>query len=238
MEHLGEILALGDIAFSYPGSHQLLFEGLDLHLNSGRVYAVLGFSGSGKTTLLKIVGGILTPSRGTVVADPALEFGYVPQESSLLPWLSVGSNIVLGNRLLGKADRYGTFRRQLIEACALEKSLARRPRALSGGMKQRAAVISALTSGANLILLDEPFAGSDRRRKDSLLEGVRSFVDMDSRNTVIFTTHDPTDVFTLGATAIWLESGSNDPTKIEPEQGEWHQPDRKRLLELMIGQEV
>lgn len=105
-------------------------------------------------------------------------------------------------------------------------------------MKQRAAVISALTSGANILLLDEPFSGSDRVRRNAMLGGIRRFTQGAPESLVIFTTHDPSDVFALNATAIWLDSDVRQPRVIVPVHRKWHQQDRKKLVELMIGDSV
>jgi NitT/TauT family transport system ATP-binding protein len=232
-------LSAHNLSFSYDGSRsERLFDKFELSLAPDPIYALLGFSGTGKSTLLKLLGGLLTPVEGEVRTTPERQFGYVPQEPSLLPWLTVGRNLSLGADLLGDSAFNAGWRRELASAFALERFLDRRPSALSGGMKQRAAVISALTSGANTLLLDEPFAGSDRARKRAMFEALGNFGARVEDGIVIFTTHDAGDVFATNATAIWLDSMTRQATVIAPAAGEWDTSQRERLLDLMIRETV
>lgn len=228
-----------DLRFSYPGTGGgWLFDSFDLELGFGGLYALLGFSGSGKSTLIKLLGGVLAPLRGEICASAGKGIGYVPQESCLLPWLTVAENLNLGSELHGSSSSSVDWRTDLAVSFALDQFLGQRPRALSGGMKQRAAVISALTSGADVLLLDEPFAGSDRVRKAAMFDAIRQFKQRESAGIVVFTTHDPGDVFALGASAIWLDSVTRQPTLLSPTGGEWVASERERLLDLMIQETV
>jgi ABC-type nitrate/sulfonate/bicarbonate transport system ATPase subunit len=225
------------LGFSYDGSGgDRLFNSFDLGLQPGPNYALLGFSGTGKSTLLKLLGGLLAPLEGEVTVPVGRTFGYVPQEPSLLPWLTVGRNLSLGAELLGDRAAQASWRAELASKFALEQHLDRRPSALSGGMKQRAAVISALTSGANTLLLDEPFAGSDRLRKKAMFDALGDFEKRVEEGIVLFTTHDAGDVFATGATAIWLDSMTRQATMIAPAAREWDTAQRERLLDLMISE--
>jgi NitT/TauT family transport system ATP-binding protein len=228
-----------DLRFSYPGTGgSWLFDSFNLEFGLSGLYALLGFSGSGKSTLMKLIGGVLAPLRGEICASAGKGIGYVPQESSLLPWLTVAENLDLGSELQGGSSSGVEWRADLAVTFALHEYLGHRPRALSGGMKQRAAVISALTSGAGILLLDEPFAGSDRVRKAAMFDAIRQFKQRESAGLVVFTTHDPGDVFALGASAIWLDSVTRQPTLISPAGGEWIASERERLLDLMIQETV
>ena len=233
MHAANKAIAMHDIGFSYDGETDVL-SSFDLDLYSGRTYALLGFSGSGKTTLLKIVAGILVASAGHLFVSSELTFGYVPQESSLLPWLTIRKNVALGSELHRHTESWKEWRQQLVDLFALQRFLDLRPRALSGGMKQRAAVICALTSGANVLLLDEPFAGSDRLRKIAMYEALCEFKRRLPTGVIVLATHDPNDVFALGATAVWLDNMAGQPTVISPSNGEWDIVGREKLLQLMI----
>jgi ABC-type nitrate/sulfonate/bicarbonate transport system ATPase subunit len=215
-------LSAHHLGFSYDGPEgDRLFDRFDLELPPGPIYALLGFSGTGKSTLLKLLGGLLTPLEGEVRMPAGRTFGYVPQEPSLLPWLTVRRNLSLGAELLGDHAAHESWRSELTSRFALERYLDGRPGALSGGMKQRTAVVSALTSGANTLLLDEPFAGSDRVRKKAMFDALGEFGKGTEDAIILFTTHDAGDVFATGATAIWLDSVTRQATMFAPAESEW-----------------
>lgn len=228
-------ISVDSLSFSYGSDEaENLFDDFNLVLSPGPIYALLGFSGTGKSTLMRLLGGLLTPSDGQIRVSSGRTFGYVPQEPSLLPWVTVGRNLSLGGELLGDPALQAAWRADLATRFALDRYVARRPRALSGGMKQRTAVISALTSGANTLLLDEPFAGSDRVRKMAMFEALKELAEHVADSIVLFTTHDAGDVFAIGATAIWLDSMTRQATVISPSDGEWDAPQRETLVDLMI----
>lgn len=233
-------ILLEKLEFEYPDAGgELVFRDLNLTIAQSSIHAIMAFSGVGKTTLLKLIGGLLRPTNGRLSLTSERS-GYVPQEPSLLPWLTVARNLSLGGELLGEADVdvQANWRSELASKFALDRFLDRRPRALSGGMMQRAAVISAITSGADTLLLDEPFAGSDRLRKKAMFDALGEFRRRTPNGIVLFTTHDPGDVFGTGANAIWLDSVTRQATMISPADGEWDKAQREKLLDLMTRETV
>ena len=159
---------------------------------------VVGPSGCGKTTLLKCMSGLLAPTSGRVLLDdkpvtgPPEEMALVFQEysRSLLPWMSVRSNVALPlrHKRIEKAER-SRLVEEAVEAVGLTGNLDRYPWQLSGGMQQRVAIARALAYQPQILLMDEPFASVDAQTRadlEDLILEVRDRYDV----TVVFVTHD------------------------------------------------
>ena len=164
------------------GAHAVL-AGLDLTVPAGSLTAILGPSGSGKTTLLRVLAGFEQADAGTVQIGPWIvdgpgkhvppekrRIGYVPQEGSLFPHLTVAANVGFG--LLPKTRR-GPRIGELLEAVGLAGLGQRYPHQLSGGQQQRVALARALAIEPELILLDEPFAALDAHLRASIRSDVQ-----------------------------------------------------------------
>ena len=174
----------------------LALDGVSLTLGRGEFVSIVGPSGCGKSTLFNIVSGLIKPTHGRVLLDgkdvtgATGHVGYMLQKDLLLPWRTVVGNIVLGASL-----RRGATRQDREEAAVLAKRyglgefLRHYPHALSGGMRQRVAVMRTLALKADVLLLDEPFGALDAQtRLDMqlwLLEVCR-----DLNATILFVTHD------------------------------------------------
>jgi ABC-type nitrate/sulfonate/bicarbonate transport system ATPase subunit len=167
----GGLIAARDIAVSFArpdGGRLTALEGIDLDVAPGEVVALIGPNGSGKSTLLRVVAGLLRPDRGSVtfdgraVTEPDPGIGLVFQEPRLLPWRSVAANVAYPLEIAGwPADRRAERVTQLLDLVGLEGAAALRPRELSGGMRQRAALARALALEPSVLLLDEPFSALD-----------------------------------------------------------------------------
>jgi nitrate/nitrite transport system ATP-binding protein len=179
--------------------------GVSLSLERGEFVAIVGYSGSGKTTLISLIGGLLRPERGGLELDgvpvtgPGPERGIVFQQYSLLPWLSVFENVALAvdavNPTLAASER-----RRLTEDFLALVNLApaawKRPRELSGGMRQRVAVARGLAMQPKLLLMDEPFSALDALTRATLQDELLRIWGA-RQSTVVLVTNDVDEAILL-----------------------------------------
>ncbi len=168
----------------------------DLTVATGEFVSVVGPSGCGKSTMFNIVAGVLQPTTGKVVIDGrdvtgrAGHVGYMLQKDLLLPWRTVVDNIVLGAILKGgasHADRAEGV--ALARRYGLGEFINHYPAALSGGMRQRVALMRTLAMHHDLMLLDEPFGALDSQTRLAMQQWLLSVWEMEKR-TIVFVTHD------------------------------------------------
>ncbi|OJX62882.1 MAG: ABC transporter [Micrococcales bacterium 73-13] len=171
---------------------------LTFEVDDGEFLAIVGPSGCGKTTLLKCLSGLLAPTSGSAVLDgepikePPEKLALVFQEytRSLMPWLTVKSNVILPlkSRRTPRAERE-RIAQQALKAVELDAFADHHPWQLSGGMQQRVAIARAIAYQPRILLMDEPFASVDAQTRidleDLLLEVQKEF-----GITVVFVTHD------------------------------------------------
>ena len=179
--------------------------GVDLGVDEGEFVAVVGYSGSGKTTLVSLIAGLHAPDAGTIVLDgaavtgPGPERGIVFQQYSLLPWLTVRDNVALAvdavNGGRGAAERT-RITDELIALVGLTAARHKRPRELSGGMRQRVAVARGLGMAPKVLLLDEPFSALDALTRATLQDELMRIWG-ERRSTVILITNDVDEAILL-----------------------------------------
>ncbi len=175
----------------------IALKNVDLHIDDGELICLLGPSGCGKTTLLRMIGGLEKPDegeihdRGELVTGPSKDRGFIFQQYSLFPWLNVLDNVMFGLNLdkdsnkeenLAAAERY-------LERVGLADFKYSYPHELSGGMKQRVAIIRSLLNHTPVLLMDEPFSAVDMINRHSLQEQLIG-VWKRFKTTIIFVTHD------------------------------------------------
>ncbi len=176
---------------------RMIFERLNFTIKGGTFVTMLGASGAGKTSLLKIIAGLATATAGTVLASDGLpvpgRIAYMGQQDLLYPWLTVRENITLGPRLRGeKPDR--AWAEHLLERVGLSGHGNVRPAALSGGMRQRAAIARTLYERQPIVLMDEPFSALDAITRATIQTlAAELLVD----HTVLLITHDPMEACRL-----------------------------------------
>ena len=192
--------------------------GLDLHVPSGSLTALLGPSGCGKTTLLRLIAGFDDPDAGTVTLGdrvvagagrsvPARRrgIGFVPQEGGLFPHLSVAANISFG--LPRRSRRDGGRVRELLALVGLSPELAdRSPHQLSGGQQQRVALARALAPETSLVLLDEPFSSLDAALREETRLAVADAL-RTTGATAVLVTHDQAEALSMADQVAVLRGG-------------------------------
>jgi len=181
-------------------------------VKQAEVCAILGPSGCGKTTLLNIISGMDGDYSGEVRGVHPKRTSYLFQEPRLLPWKTVLGNLeFIIPPEMDKSSWMSTIRHYL-ELVGLEEFSTYYPNALSGGMRQRVAVVRAFIFPADLVLMDEPFQALDLRIKLSLVSVFKALW-QESRKTAIFVTHDVQEAMLLGDRIIVFSDRSSQVRK-------------------------
>lgn len=179
--------------------------GVSLTIQPGEFTAIVGPSGSGKTTLLNIIGGLDTPTEGSITIagqdisklteNELIDFrlnhiGFVFQSYNLIPVLTARENVEFLMLLQGKDEKKRQKRaEQLLEAVGLKDQMHKKPNEMSGGQQQRVAVARALASKPDFILADEPTANLDSKSTNNLLD-IMAQLNEREQTTFVFSTHD------------------------------------------------
>jgi putative ABC transport system ATP-binding protein len=191
----------------YRGSEQIdVLQGITLDIPTGDFLALMGPSGSGKTTLLNLIGGLDTPTKGSIevagdridtlsggrlAAWRARHIGFVFQMYNLLPVLTAARNVELPLLLtkLGAADRKKRVQTAL-SVVGLAERANHYPRQLSGGQEQRVGIARAIVTDPTVLLCDEPTGDLDRKSGDEVLNLLQT-LNRDYNKTIVMVTHDP-----------------------------------------------
>jgi NitT/TauT family transport system ATP-binding protein len=192
-------------SFQLAGTAIEAVRDVSFSVRRGEFVALLGPSGSGKSTILNMIATLLKPSSGQILIDgkPVIagkatpDVGYVFQRDTLFPWRTVADNIGYGLQLAGVLD---AERRERVAACVAQAGLRgfeqAYPSALSGGMRQRAALMRTLVVEPQVLLMDEPFGALDTHTKIDMHEVLLRIWDREQQ-TVLFVTHDLGEALTL-----------------------------------------
>ena len=212
------MIRLVDVSLSL-GGHQIIYP-LTLDLEAKKTHVLLGSSGCGKSTLLKIILGLYPPSTGQVFLQDVLlttknqrqlvqKIGYCVQDGGLFPHLTAQDNILLVSKLRQKNVKESHQRleylRDLVQV--QKKILKLYPSQLSGGEKQRVALMRALHCDPDILLMDEPLGALDPIKRRSLQEELRHIFNTLNK-TVVFVTHDIFEASYLSHNVILLSKGS------------------------------
>ena len=201
-------------SFQLAGTAIEAVRDVSFSVRRGEFVALLGPSGSGKTTILNMIATLIKPSSGQILLDgkPVVagkatpNVGYVFQRDTLFPWRTVADNIGYGLQLAGVAE---AERKQRIAACVAQAGLQgfeqAYPSALSGGMRQRAALMRTLVVEPQILLMDEPFGALDTHTKIDMHEVLLKIWDREQQ-TVLFVTHDLGEALTLADRIILLSA--------------------------------
>lgn len=166
-----------------------VLEGIDFEIHSSGFVTFLGPSGCGKTTLFKILLELLEPDRGIITRNyPSA--GYLPQEGLLFPWKTLLQNVELPLKLRGKGKEEQQIRvRENLDEFGLSGFENSYPHQLSGGMRQRAALLRTILTDAPVLYLDEPFGSLDALTRDKIQRWLLELLE-DIDRTILFITHD------------------------------------------------
>ena len=183
-------------SFDGRGKNLSVLEDINLTIDDGEFVCLLGPSGCGKTTLLRLIAGLDNPTSGEVVANgevvekPSGDRAVIFQQYSLFPWLTVLQNVTFGLEMSGgsKEENIQAAERYLQSVGLLEFKDSY-PHELSGGMKQRVAIIRSLLNHSPILLMDEPFSALDMQNRHKLQEQLIG-VWKRFENTIVFVTHD------------------------------------------------
>jgi ABC-type nitrate/sulfonate/bicarbonate transport system ATPase subunit len=202
----GVRLEVSKLHFSYEandGQRVTAIEDVSFALRPSEFISIIGPSGCGKSTLFNLIGGLLIPDFGTVALDGTDIVGrpgsvaYMMQRDLLLPWRSVLDNVILGPELAGGSRAAARETAQtLLRRFGLEGFENFYPAALSGGMRQRAALLRTILCERSVILLDEPFGALDTLTRAALSEWLLG-IQHEFERTMILITHDPDDAVYL-----------------------------------------
>ena len=179
----------------------LALDCLDFKVRRGELLGVVGPSGCGKTTVLSIISSIIKPSSGEVFIDGARPedsrdvCGYMLQRDELFPWLTISQNVLLGAKIKKMKDRR-EYAYALLDKYGLSDFKDRYPSQLSGGMRQRVALIRTLATSPELLLLDEPFGALDFQTRLNVVEDVHSII-KNEKKTAVFVTHDISEAISM-----------------------------------------
>lgn len=207
-------LSLKNVSFSYhsrSGEVRAL-DSISFHVRAGEFVAIVGPSGCGKSTILSLIAGLLKPESGDITFytedphDKKPGIGYMLQRDHLFEWRSVYRNIILGleinhqltpekkKRVLAMAEDYG-----------LTPFLSKKPSELSGGLKQRAALVRTMAMEPDILLLDEPFSALDYQTRLNVSADICRII-RSAQKTAILITHDLSEAISLSDRVIVLSS--------------------------------
>ncbi len=231
-------IAVRNVTFAYGPDTLPVLRNVSFEVPQGSFFSILGPSGCGKTTLLRLLAGLARPDSGTVetgggpVNGPGRDRAVVFQHGGLFPWQTALGNVAFAvsktRPELGRT-RCREAAREMLEQVGLGEALHLRPSQLSGGMRQRVAIARALATGADILLLDEPFSALDYRNRCRLQDLVAELW-LKHRKTVVFITHDIDEALLLSDVILFMGGNGYCPRVAVPFP-------RPRTRELLTGAE-
>lgn len=191
----GEVCAVADVT---------------LNIQDGEFISIVGPSGCGKSTLLSMVAGLETPSSGAVYIDgeeickTSSKIGFMPQRDHLFPWRTIWGNVTLGLELRrGKTREQLSHVSELLDRYGLSEFTHKTPSQLSGGMRQRCALIRTLATDPRFLLLDEPFSALDYQTRLSVSDDINTIIRSEGK-TALMVTHDISESISMSDKVVVL----------------------------------
>lgn len=216
------LLSLTDISYSYntPKAEIPALDGICLDIAPGSFTSIVGPSGCGKSTLLSIICGLLKPDSGYITSskyntdnDSYIQhIGYMPQKDTLFEWRTIYANVTLGLEInhLKDASHLAEIDNMLKEY-GLYQFRNVYPNELSGGMRQRAALIRTLALNPDILLLDEPFSALDYQTRLEVSNDIGCII-KEQKKTALLVTHDISEAISMGDRVVIL---SHRPARIK-----------------------
>ncbi len=214
------LVELVDVKLTYQtkNSETLAIENINLKIKEGEFVAIVGPSGCGKTTILSLIAGLIKPTQGKVLINNKISdgksglTGYMFQHDHLFGWRTILKNITLGLELKKDKDKTSyDYAKNLLKKYGLSDFEQNYPAELSGGMRQRAALIRTLTLRPSVLLLDEPFSALDYQTRLNVCDDVSKIISQEGK-TAILVTHDLSEAISMADRVIVL---TKRPAKIK-----------------------
>lgn len=215
-----KLLSLKNVELIYhsPQSETMALNSLDFSVNRGEFVSIVGPSGCGKTTILSLIAGTIKPTSGEIliankkVEKPTDISGYMFQQDNLFEWLNIWKNVTLGLSFKKrKTNDNLEYAKSLIEKYGLKGFEKHYPSQLSGGMRQRVALIRTLCLRPEILLLDEPFSALDYQTRLSVQDDIKMMI-KNEKKTAILVTHDISEAISMTDKVIIL---SKRPAKVK-----------------------
>lgn len=206
---MNPLLSISDISFSYKDGKNRVeaLSHVNIDIPPGRFTCIVGPSGCGKSTLLSIISGLIAPDSGDITFnahDKASHIGYMLQKDCLFEWRTVYRNVILGLELTGQCDKASLENVDvMLESYGLADFKNAKPSALSGGMRQRAALIRTLATQPDILLLDEPFSALDYNTRLEVSNDIYRII-REQGKTAILVTHDIAEAIAMGDNVVVL----------------------------------
>ncbi len=211
---MNELLKIKDLSKNYhtKNTETLAVDNFSFDLINGEFVAIVGPSGCGKSTILNILAGLDTKSGGEIILNKDTKMGYMLQQDALFNWKTVLDNCLLGleiNKDLNKQSKQYVL--DLLNTYGLKDFIDNYPNTLSGGMRQRVALIRTLATKPDLLLMDEPFSALDYQTRLSVSDDVYQII-KNEKKSAIMVTHDIAEAISMADKIIIL---SKRPSKIK-----------------------
>lgn len=206
------MVELNEVSLTYqsPDGEVEALRRVSFSVREGEFVSLVGPSGCGKSTLLSVIAGLESPSTGQVLVDgdpvtaPSPKIGYMPQKDQLFPWRTIWGNVTLGLELRGLNDAAHRERvEDLLERYGLSSFARKTPSQLSGGMRQRCALIRTLATAPRLLLLDEPFSALDYQTRLAVSADIYGIIRQEGK-TALLVTHDISEAISLSDRIVVL----------------------------------
>ncbi len=211
---MNKLLELKNVSMNYQTETDEIeaIKNMSFSCNEGEFLSLIGPSGCGKTTVLSIIAGLMKPTGGEILIDgkendKSLDnLGYMLQKDQLFPWRTIEKNVFLPLEIKKINDKpHKEYARSLLKKYGLIDFKDKYPDQLSGGMRQRAALIRTLVADPKILLLDEPFSALDYQTRLSVCDDVYGIIKEEGK-TAVLVTHDISEAISMSDIIVVLSA--------------------------------